>query len=84
MNQTETINNENKPGGSGERKMRAKIGSIIQQQGVLVMFIVVCIIATARYEAFLTEENLFNVLRQNSMLGLVALGYDVRDFDRRH
>lgn len=31
-------------------------------------------IGTARYEAFLTTENVLNVLRQNSMLGLVALG----------
>jgi ribose/xylose/arabinose/galactoside ABC-type transport system permease subunit len=31
-------------------------------------------LAAARYEAFLLPENLVNVLRQNSMLGLVALG----------
>ena len=54
--------------------MAAKIGSIMQSQGALVMLILVCIIATIRYERFLTEENLLNVLRQNSMLGLVALG----------
>jgi ribose transport system permease protein len=73
MNQTETANNENS-NASGENAMRAKIGSILQQHGALVMLVVVCLLATARYEAFLTEENLFNVLRQNSMLGLVALG----------
>jgi len=56
------------------RTMAAKIGSIMQSQGALVMLVLVCIIATIRYESFLTEENLLNVLRQNSMLGLVALG----------
>ena len=54
--------------------MAAKIGSIMQSQCALVMLILVLIIATIRYERFLTEENLLNVLRQNSMLGLVALG----------
>ncbi|MDQ4120259.1 MAG: ABC transporter permease [Acidobacteriota bacterium] len=56
------------------RTMAAKIGSIMQSQGALVMLVFVCIIATIRYESFLTEDNLLNVLRQNSMLGLVALG----------
>ncbi|HYY43011.1 MAG TPA: ABC transporter permease, partial [Pyrinomonadaceae bacterium] len=34
----------------------------------------VCAFAAYRYPQFLTEGNLTNVLRQNSMLGLVALG----------
>ncbi|MEO7673841.1 MAG: ABC transporter permease [Pyrinomonadaceae bacterium] len=57
-----------------KRSMQAKLGSFLQQQGALVMLVVVCIIGFVRYEAFLTPENLLNVLRQNSMLGLVALG----------
>src|SRR5215204_3483570 len=60
--------------GSEERTARERFGSFIQQQGALVLLVLVCVIATARYESFLTEENLLNVLRQNSMLGLVALG----------
>ncbi|MEO5857872.1 MAG: ABC transporter permease, partial [Pyrinomonadaceae bacterium] len=54
--------------------MLAKIASLLQHQGALVMLVLVCIIGFVRYEAFLTPENLLNVLRQNSMLGLVALG----------
>ncbi|MDQ3179721.1 MAG: ABC transporter permease [Acidobacteriota bacterium] len=57
-----------------ERTFRARFASIVQKQGALVLLGLVCIIATARYEAFLTPENLLNVLRQNSMLGIVALG----------
>jgi ribose transport system permease protein len=36
--------------------------------------VAVCIFASLRYDAFLTPENILNVLRQNSMPGLVALG----------
>ena len=54
--------------------MRERFGSFVQQQGALVLLVLVCILATARYEAFLTPENLLNVLRQNSMLGIVAVG----------
>lgn len=57
-----------------ERTFRARFGSFVQKQGALVLLILVCLIATARYEAFLTPENLLNVLRQNSMLGIIALG----------
>ena len=71
MNQTETLNEINT---DASRSMRAKVGSFLQQQGALVMLVLVCIVGFARYEAFLTPENLLNILRQNSMLGLVALG----------
>ena len=47
---------------------------VLQRSGAFVALIVACIFGTARYEAFLTVENLSNVLRQNSMLGLLALG----------
>lgn len=57
-----------------EQTFRARFGSFAQKQGALVLLILVCILATARYEAFLTTENLLNVLRQNSMLGIIALG----------
>ncbi|PYS80015.1 MAG: sugar ABC transporter permease [Acidobacteria bacterium] len=56
------------------RVMRARVTSFLQRQGALVALILVAVFAAARYERFLTEENLTNVLRQNSMLGLVALG----------
>ncbi len=71
MSETETLNEVNT---DASRSMRAKVGSFLQQQGALIMLLVVCIAGFARYEAFLTPENLLNVVRQNSMLGLVALG----------
>lgn len=71
MSQTETLNEINT---NASRTMRQKVGSFLQAQGALVMLLVVCIAGFIRYEAFLTPENLLNVVRQNSMLGLVALG----------
>ncbi|NNC33062.1 ABC transporter permease [Longimicrobium terrae] len=40
----------------------------------MIALIAVCVFGVIRYEAFATPENLLNVLRQNSMLGFVALG----------
>jgi ribose transport system permease protein len=47
---------------------------VIRGQGALVALALVCVFGSLRYDAFLTQENLSNILRQNSMLGLVALG----------
>jgi ribose/xylose/arabinose/galactoside ABC-type transport system permease subunit len=61
-------------GSTRGRVARARMVSFLQRQGALVALFGVFIFAAVRYEDFLTERNLFNVLRQNSMLGLVALG----------
>lgn len=61
-------------GSTRGRVARAKLASLIQRQGALIALIAVCVFAAMRYEDFLTQANLLNVLRQNSMLGLVALG----------
>ena len=53
---------------------RGKFASFVQRQGALTALVLVALFAAVRYERFLSEENLTNVLRQNSMLGLVALG----------
>jgi ribose/xylose/arabinose/galactoside ABC-type transport system permease subunit len=54
--------------------LRARAASMLQRQGAVVALIAVCLFGVIRYEAFATPENLLNVLRQNSMLGFVALG----------
>jgi ribose transport system permease protein len=54
--------------------MRVRFASLVQRQGAVLVLVAVCVFASLRYDAFLTPENLLNVLRQNSMLGLVALG----------
>lgn len=62
------------PSGSGARAAGARIAPVLQRQGALVALALVGVFASLRYDTFLTEENLLNVVRQNSMLGLVALG----------
>jgi ribose/xylose/arabinose/galactoside ABC-type transport system permease subunit len=47
---------------------------MLRGRGALVALAAACLFGFGRYEAFLTGENLLNVLRQNSMLGLIALG----------
>jgi ribose/xylose/arabinose/galactoside ABC-type transport system permease subunit len=58
----------------GRRAAGRRLVSIVQRSGALVALIVAGIVGAMRYYAFMTPENLLNVLRQNSMLGLVALG----------
>src|SRR5947209_5098706 len=54
-------------------RLPAILGAI-RGRGALVALLLVFLFATLRYEVFMTPENLLNVLRQNSMLGLLALG----------
>ena len=59
---------------SGRAALGARTVALIQRNGALAALVVACIFGASRYYAFATPENLLNVLRQNSMLGLVALG----------
>jgi ribose transport system permease protein len=52
----------------------SRLAPLLRGQGALVALAIVCVFGSLRYDAFLTEENLSNILRQNSMLGLIALG----------
>ncbi|HYP01026.1 MAG TPA: ABC transporter permease [Pyrinomonadaceae bacterium] len=61
-------------GSAHGRLMRARFATFMQRQGALIALVGLFVFATIRYERFLSDENLWNVLRQNSMLGLVALG----------
>jgi ribose transport system permease protein len=56
------------------RAHSVRTAALLQRQGALVALIAVCALGFIRYSTFLTPENLLNVVRQNSMLGLVALG----------
>ncbi len=59
---------------NGRLKVRKILDSLGGGRGALIALLLVFCLAAARYEVFLLPENLVNVLRQNSMLGLVALG----------
>lgn len=58
---------------SGSRNLQ-KVGSLLQKQGAFVGLILIIILASIRYEHFLTVSNLTNLVKQNSMLGIVAVG----------
>lgn len=46
----------------------------MKQQGVVVAFLVLVLIASIRYSEFMTYGNVTNVLRQSSMIGLISIG----------
>lgn len=51
-----------------------EIKKMLKTQSALMTFAILFIIASVRYEQFLTVLNLSNVLRQVSMIGLIAVG----------
>ena len=52
----------------------ARAASLLQQQGVLIALALLVLFGTLRYDNFLSTYNISNVLRFNSMFGLIALG----------
>ncbi|WP_439629993.1 ABC transporter permease [Gemmata sp.] len=52
----------------------ARLMAAARNRPALAVLVAACAAAAVRYETFLTPENLTNVLRQNSMAGLLALG----------
>jgi ribose/xylose/arabinose/galactoside ABC-type transport system permease subunit len=56
------------------RVLGSRAVGLLQRSGAVTALVIACVVGSIRYYAFGTPENLLNVLRQNSMLGLVALG----------
>lgn len=48
--------------------------NILKSQGALIAFLILFIVASIMYDSFLTFVNISNVLRQVSMIGMVAIG----------
>jgi len=53
---------------------RRNYGRMLKENASWLALVCVFIFAGIRYPAFLSSENLLNILRQNSMLGLVSVG----------
>jgi ribose/xylose/arabinose/galactoside ABC-type transport system permease subunit len=49
-------------------------GAFLQKQGALVALILLVIFASIKYDTFLTSLNILNILKQNSMIGILAIG----------
>ncbi|KAB8321042.1 ABC transporter permease [Tolypothrix campylonemoides VB511288] len=54
-----------------------RLARLLTSQGVLLLLFSLAVFASFRYETFLTPLNLMNIMRQNSMLAIVALGMTV-------
>jgi galactofuranose transport system permease protein len=54
-----------------------RFAKLLTSQGVLIILLSLAVFASFRYETFLTPVNLMNIMRQNSMLAIVALGMTV-------
>lgn len=53
---------------------RARWGSLLARQGVLIALILLILFGALRYDNFLSAYNVLSVLRYNSMFALIALG----------
>lgn len=54
-----------------------RLARLLTSQGALLLLLTLALFASFRYETFLTPLNLMNIMRQNSMLAIVALGMTV-------
>ena len=59
---------------SSRSGLAGRLVAAARSRPALVVLLLACAAATVRYETFLTPENFTNVLRQNSVAGLLALG----------
>ncbi len=65
----------NRPLSSATRdRLRARTASLLQRQGVLIALALVVLIASLRYDNWLSFGNISNAIAANSMVGLAALG----------
>jgi len=53
---------------------RGHFGHLLKKYGILVVLILLCIFFTFATPTFFTVKNLFNILRQVSIIGIVAVG----------
>ena len=54
-----------------------KVNQIFQKYGILIVLILMCAFFTVTTGSFLTIDNLFNIVRQVSIMGIVAVGMTI-------
>jgi len=57
-----------------ERERGQPFSSFLQQYGIIIAFLVLCVILSSLSHYFLTPNNILNVVRQTSINGILALG----------
>ena len=60
--------------GASQASGRARLASLIQRQGALIALVALVIFGTLRYDGFVGAYNIAELLRYNSMFGLIGLG----------
>ena len=50
------------------------VSALLAQYGILLVFVLLCVVLTFANPFFLTEQNISNVLRQTSINGILAIG----------
>jgi len=59
---------------TSRHESRALISNLLRKYGIFFIFLGMCIVASLLSPAFLTKMNLINIVRQISIIGLIALG----------
>ena len=54
--------------------MKVQIGRILKSYGILIAFLAVCVVLSLLSPAFLSWTNIRNVVRQSSIIGIMAVG----------
>jgi len=60
--------------GARQANSRARVASLLQRQGALIALAALVIFGALRYDGFLGAYNISELLRYNSMFGLIGLG----------
>ena len=71
--QVSAAENANPPDAAGISR-RERLFAILQRRGAIIVLLVVVIVASVRFDSFLTTRNLENVALQSAFLGLIAVG----------
>src|ERR1700733_11562929 len=62
----------NKP--DKRQRMSHQVSSVFSKYGIFLIFIVMIVVASLLSPAFVSPTNLINIVRQMSIVGLIALG----------
>lgn len=71
---SETATETAKKEGPSRQSSRANFNAFVRKYGIFLIFIGMLIIASFLSPAFMTKVNLVNIVRQMSIIGLIALG----------
>ena len=72
--QASATGQKNASGGEVGPSRRERLFGTLQRRGAIVVLLIVVVVASLRFDSFLTLRNLENIVLQASFLGLIAVG----------